>query len=114
MWCIWVNYLSPEIITAGTQPVACVLWPVACGVGVHWCLRVPRQASVMAARWTECMAVSGLLLSARTNWKLRIPPIRPQIQQAENTIIWGRVETDRWTDRWEDGWTNRKTERGKE
>lgn len=31
---------------------------------------------------------SGLLFSARTNWKLRMPPIRPQMQQAEKRIIW--------------------------
>lgn len=48
---------------------------------------LPRQARVMAARWTECMEL-GLLVSARTNWKLRIPPIRPQMQQAENRIIY--------------------------
>lgn len=47
---------------------------------------IPRQARVMAARWIDCME-SGRLFSARTNWKLRIPPIRPQIQHAENRII---------------------------
>lgn len=49
---------------------------------------LPRQARVMAARWMECIE-SGRLFSARTNWKLRMPPISPQIQHAENRIICG-------------------------
>lgn len=64
--------------------LACVFSCVAFRHFVASCL--PRQAKVMAARWMECME-SGRLFSARTNWKLRIPPIRPQIQQAENSII---------------------------
>ena len=47
----------------------------------------------MAARWMECIE-SGRLFSARTNWKLRMPPISPQIQHAENRIIC-RPETER-------------------
>lgn len=52
------------------------------------CGDLPRQAIVMAARCME-LRESGRLLKVLTNWKLRIPPIRPQIQQAENRIIWG-------------------------
>ena len=59
---------------------------LSCCVIVIFCL--PRPARVMAARWIECIE-SGRLFSARTNWKLRIPPISPQIQHAENRIIWG-------------------------
>lgn len=56
-------------------------------------ISLPRQARVIAARWIECIE-SGRLFRARTNWKLRIPPIRPQMQHAENRIIW-RAETER-------------------
>lgn len=67
-----------------TQQTCCVQMCCIASRSVMFCL--PRQASVMAARWIECME-SGRLFNARTNWKLRIPPIRPQIQHAENKII---------------------------
>lgn len=50
-------------------------------------LLIPRHARDMMARWSERMA-SCRFSSARTNWKFRIPPIKPQIQQEENAIIW--------------------------
>ena len=47
---------------------------------------MPREASDSAPRWTD-WSPSGRLTSTRTNWMFRIPPISPQMQQAENNII---------------------------
>lgn len=59
----------------------------------HFFVVLPRQARVMAARWIECIEF-GCLLRARTNWKLRIPPIRPHMQHAEKRIIWKKTQID--------------------
>lgn len=60
-------------------------------------LLIPRQVRDMAAMYSERTA-SGRFTSARTNWKFRIPPIRPQMQHAENRIIWVREKSVRGKD----------------